>query len=147
MVNATVQTMNRLALLVSAFALSATLAACASPETESSAGVEAPTMQLASNPENAPLPMAIAPASELSPEDGMVLPVGYACQDGRSFVATFPANGKSVTIAAAGETRILPHRGASDSVLFTDGDVTLTADGAEATLTGIEDPYMACMAG
>ena len=139
--------MNRFALLVSAIALSATLSACASPEAEVAAGVEAPTMQLASNVENAPLPMAIAPASAVSPEDGMVLPVGYACEDGRSFVATYPANGKSVTIAAAGETRILPHRGASDSVLFSDGDITLTADGAEATLTGFEDAYMDCMAG
>ena len=140
--------MTRFALLASVLALSATLGACASPESESVAGVEQPTMQLASvSNENAPLPMAIAPATEVSPEDGMVLPVGYACEDGRSFVVTFPANGKSVTIAAAGETRILPHRGAADSVLFSDGDVTLTADGAEATLTGFDDAYMDCMAG
>ena len=141
--------MKRLALIASAFALSAALTACASPsETEATASVEAPVMTVASNTvENAPLPMAIAPATEVSPEDGLVLPVGYACQDGRSFIATYPANGKTVTIAAAGETRILPHRGASDSVIFSDGDVTLTAEGAEATLTGSDQPYTACMAG
>ena len=124
-----------------------TLGACASPEADTTAGVEAPTMQLASGVENAPLPMAIAPASEVSPEDGLVLPVGYACEDGRSFVATYPANGKSVTIAANGETRVLPHRGAADTVLFSDGAVTLTAEGAEATLTGFGDSYRDCMAG
>jgi hypothetical protein len=140
--------MNRFAILASALALSATLSACASPSETETAGVESAVMSVASNTvENAPLPMAIAPASEASPEDGMVLPVGYACQDGRSFIATYPANGKTVTIAAAGETRILPHRGASDTVMFSDGDVTLTAEGAEATLTGIDAPYTACMAG
>jgi membrane-bound inhibitor of C-type lysozyme len=141
--------MNRFTLIASAFVLSATLSACASQsETDASASVETPAITMASNTvENAPLPMAIAPATESSPEDGMVLPVGYACQDGRSFIATYPANGKTVTIAAAGETRILAHRGAADTVMFSDGDVTLTAEGAEATLTGIDEPYTACMAG
>ncbi len=140
--------MNRFAILASALALSATLSACASPSETETAGVESAVMSVASNTvENAPLPMAIAPATETSPEDGMVLPVGYACQDGRSFIATYPANGKTVTIAAAGETRILPHRGAADTVMFSDGNVTLTAEGPEATLTGIDEPYTACMAG
>lgn len=140
--------MNRIALIASAFALSITLTACAS-ETDVGASAEAPvvTMAAAEAVENAPLPMAIAPASEASPEDGLVLPVGYSCEDGRSFIATYPAHGKSVLIAAAGETRTLPHRGAADSVMFSDGDVTLTAEGPEATLTGIDQPYTACMAG
>ena len=145
--------MNRLVLLVSALSLSATLAACASPEGEASNAAAEPQLVSVANVEpqaaslNAPLPMAIAPASPTSPEDALVVPVAYACEGGRSFTAAFPANGQAVRIAAAGEVRTLPHRDAADTVMFSDGEVTLTAEGAEATLTGMDGAYRGCMAG
>ena len=142
--------MNRLVLLASALSLSAALAACASPEGEAANAAAEPQLMTVANVEpqpaalNAPLPMAIAPAGPGSPEDALVIPVAYACDGGRSFTAAFPANGEAVRIAAAGEVRTLPHR---DAVMFSDGEVTLTAEGAEATLTGLDGAYRGCLAG
>ena len=90
------------------------------------------------------MPQAIATEG---PEDALQLPVAYNCAQGRTFVAVFPGHGRSVTVAAAGETRVLPHKGAQDSVMFSDGGVTMTAEGADATLTGLGSAYTECMAG
>ena len=143
--------MKRLIILASALSLGAALAACASPEREAASAAAEPALitvaSVETQPLNAPLPMAIAPASPTSPEDALVVPIAYACQGGRSFTAAFPANGESVRIAAAGEVRTLPHREAADTVMFSDGEVTLTAEGAEATLTGLDGSYRGCMAG
>jgi hypothetical protein len=152
--------MKRLVLLASALSLiSAALAACVSPERETpnaAAAAEPALVTVASvdpqpldgaAPLNAPLPMAIAPAGPSAPEDALVIPIAYACQGGRAFTAAFPANGESVRIAAAGEVRVLPHKDAADTVMFSDGVVTLTAEGAEATLTGPDGSYRGCMAG
>ena len=142
--------MKRLVLLVSALSLSA-LAACASPEREAAAAAAEPALvtvaSVEAQPLNAPLPMAIAPASPGGPEDALVVPIAYACEGGRSFTAAFPAHGEHVRIAAAGEVRVLPHKDAADTVMFSDGEMTLTAEGAEATLTGPDGSYRNCMAG
>ena len=144
--------MKRLIRLASALSLiSAALAACASPEREGTSAAAEPTLvtvaSVDTQPLNAPLPMAIAPATATSPEDALVIPVAYACQGGRGFTAAFPANGESVRIAAAGEVRVLPHKDAADTVMYSDGQVTMTAEGAEATLTGLDGSYRGCMAG
>ena len=145
--------MNRLVLLVSALSLSATLAACVSPEGEAANAAAEPQLVSVANiepqpaPLNGPLPMAIAPASPTSPEDALVIPVAYVCEGGRSFTAAFPPNGETVRIAAAGQVRTLPHKDAADTVMFSDGEVTMTAEGAEATLTGPDGTYRGCMAG
>ena len=144
--------MKRLVLLASALSLiSAALAGCASSEGEGTTAAAEPALitvaSVETQPLNAPLPMAIAPASPSAPEDALVIPIAYACQGGRGFTAAFPANGESVRIAAAGEVRTLPHREAADTVMFSDGEVTLTAEGAEATLTGLDGSYRGCMAG
>ena len=125
------------------------LAACASPEAEiaSAAPVaEAPAVE-ASVAELAPQGLLVQVADA---EDALVMPVNYSCSDDRSFTATFPEHGNSVVVAAAGDVRILAHKGASDAVLFTDdaSGATLSAEGAGATLTGLGDgPYVDCMAG
>ena len=144
--------MKRLIRLASALTLiSAALAACASPERDvSSAAAEPALVTVASveaQPLNAPLPLAIAPAGPSAPEDALVMPIAYACQGGRGFTAAFPAHGENVRIAAAGEVRVLPHKDAADTVMYSDGLVTLTAEGAEATLTGLDGSYRGCMAG
>jgi hypothetical protein len=145
--------MNRFVVLLSALSLSAAVAACASPEGETASVAAEPQLVTVANLEaqgaalGAPLPMAIAPAAPSSPEDALVIPVTYACEGGRSFTAAFPAHGEAVRIAAAGEVRLLPHRKAADTVMFSDGDVTMTAEGAEATLTGLDGAYRGCMAG
>ena len=147
--------MTRLLQYAAVFSLSAALAACASPSEDAATSAEASglsavaeaqpaAMQVA---QNAPLPVAIAPAAPGSPEDALIVPIAYACEGGRSFTAAFPADGKTVRIAAAGETRTLAHRAAADAVLFSDGEATLTADGAEATLSGLDGTYVRCMAG
>ena len=141
--------MNRFTVLLSALSLTAALAACASPSdtTETVAAVEAPQLIAVAEVQNAPLPMAIAPAAPSAPEDALVIPVSYACEGGRTFTATFPSHGEYVKIAAAGEVLTLAHREAADTVMFSDGRATLTAEGAEATLTGVDAPYTSCMAG
>ena len=138
--------MNRLlwSFSIAFFALS--VGACAL-ETDATVQAEAPALTTVAEVKNEPLPQAIAPASATSPEDALVMPVAYACEGGRIFTAAFPADGQSVRIAAAGETRVLPHRDAVDAVMFSDGAVTLTADGAEATLSGLDGLYAGCMAG
>ena len=139
--------MNRLAVTASALSLAA-LAACASEnDGATSAAIETPQFTQVALSETTPLPQAVAIADE-GPVDALQLPVSYNCAEGRTFVAVFPGHGRSVTVAAAGETRVLPHKGAQDSVMFSDGGVTMTADGADATLTGLGDAaYMECMAG
>ncbi len=127
------------------------LAACASPEAEIASTAAAPLAET---------PAVEASVAELQPqgllvqvadaEDALVMPVNYRCSDDRSFTATFPEHGNSVVVAAAGDVRILAHKGASDTVLFTDdaSGATLSAEGAGATLTGLGDgPYVDCMAG
>jgi hypothetical protein len=142
--------MNRLLWSFSAAFFALSVAACASPqdETASAEGItpvaEVAAEQLA---QNAPLPVAIAPAAPGGPEDALIVPVAYACADGRSFTAAFPADGRSVRVAAAGRSLVLPHSGAADAVMFSDGEATLTADGAEATLSGVDGLYAGCMAG
>ena len=138
---------------LSAAALAAslfTLAACASPEAEIVSVASAPAV------EAAPVEASIAPLTPqgvliqvADAEDALTLPVNYSCSDERNFVATFPEHGNSVVIAAAGDVRILSHKGAADAVLFTDASgATLSAEGAGATLTGLGDgPYLDCMAG
>jgi hypothetical protein len=137
--------MTRLVALASALSLAA-LAACASETDAGSAAADAPRIaQALVEPASAPLPQAVAVEG---PVDALQLPVAYNCEQGRTFVAVFPGHGRSVTVAAAGQTRVLPHRGAADAVMFSDAGVTMTADGADATLTGLGDgPYTGCMAG
>ncbi len=142
--------MTRLGLLSCALAL-AGLAACASPsemETQAAARTEAAVAVAEPAPVEAStqaLPAVTRVA--MAPEDALVLPITYQCEGDRSFIATFPEHGTSVTIAAAGETRVLAHKGANDAAMFTDGSATLTADGAEATLTGFGAAFTACVAG
>ena len=138
--------MNRLiwSLSIGFFALS--VGACALETDPTSVAEAAPTVTTVADVRNEPLPQAIAPASASSPEDALVMPIAYACTGGRSFVAAFPADG-SVRISAAGETRRLAHRDAADAMMFSDGEVTLTADGAEATLSGLDGLYSGCIAG
>lgn len=91
-----------------------------------------------------PLPVA----NTVVAEDALVMPVTYACGGDRSFIATYPEHGRTVMIAAAGETRVLSHRGAADTVMFADAaGATLTAEGAGATLTGMGEAFTDCMAG
>ena len=139
--------MNRLAVIASALSL-AGLAACASEnDGATTAAVETPQFTQVALSETTPLPQAVSVADE-GPVDALQLPVSYNCAEGRSFTAVFPGHGRSVTIAAAGETRVLPHKGARDAVMFSDGGVTMTAEGADATLTGLgEAAYTECMAG
>ncbi|MDP8916257.1 MAG: hypothetical protein M3M95_03440 [Pseudomonadota bacterium] len=147
--------MRRLACLSSAIGLLA-LGACAAPgegpETASAALSETAAIQAALN-EPAPAEASITPlpvvnAVTADAEDALVMPVTYSCEGGRSFVATFPEHGRAVTVAAAGETRVLAHRGAADTVMFADAaGATLTAEGAGATLTGMGEAYTDCMAG
>ena len=136
--------MNRLFFAASALSLLA-LGACVSEneaQSESAAGPEVVQMAAA---DSEPLPQAVATEG---PVDALQLPVSYNCAEGRTFTAVFPGHGRSVTVAAAGETRVLPHKGAADAVLFTDGSATMTAEGADATLTGLGDaPFTECMAG
>ena len=134
--------MKRFAVIAYALSLAA-LAACASESEGTSASAQAPQIAQAAA-EMRPLPVAIA---DEGPVDALQMPVAYNCAEGRTFTAVFPGHGRSVTVAAAGETRVLPHKGAADAVLFTDGGVTMTADGADATLTGLGDAYTECMAG
>ena len=124
--------------------------ACASPETKLASANSAPAA------EAPPVEASTAPlASEgvliqvADAEDALTMPVNYSCSDDRNFVATFPEHGNTVVIAAAGDVRILQHKGAADAVMFTDASgATLSAEGAAATLTGVGDgPYMDCMAG
>jgi hypothetical protein len=143
--------MVRLSLSTAALAASMlALAACASPEAELA------TTQTAPVAEAAPVEASTAALEPQSlvvqvadAEDAMTMPVNYSCSDNRNFVATFPEHGNSVVIAAAGDVRILSHKGASDAVLFADASgATLSAEGAGATLTGLGDgPYLDCMAG
>ena len=136
--------MKRFAVIASALSLAA-LAACASETDGTAATAAAPQITQVAALETEALPSAIA---DEGPVDALQLPVSYNCAEGRTFTAVFPGHGRSVTVAAAGETRVLPHKGARDSVLFTDGGVTMTADGADATLTGLgEAAYTECMAG
>lgn len=136
--------MKRLLALAAAASLTL-LGACVSESESSDASAEAPQIVQVAAFDSAPLPQAVALEG---PEDALELPVAYNCAQGRTFVAVFPGHGRSVTVAAAGETRVLPHRGAEDSVMFSDGGVTMTADGADATLTGLgEGAYTECMAG
>lgn len=126
------------------------LAACASPEPEFGATAAAPVVEAApveaSTAELAPEGLVIQVSDA---EDALTMPVNYSCSDDRSFVATFPEHGNSVVVAAAGDVRILSHKGAADAVMFTDASgATLSAEGAGATLTGLgEGPYLDCMAG
>ncbi|HEX8570519.1 MAG TPA: hypothetical protein VF699_11445 [Caulobacteraceae bacterium] len=136
--------MKRFAVIASALSLAA-LAACASETDGTAATAEAPQITQVAAVDTQALPVAIA---DEGPVDALQLPVSYNCAEGRTFTAVFPGHGRSVTVAAAGETRVLPHKGARDSVMFTDGGVTMTADGADATLTGLgEAAYTECMAG
>jgi len=134
------------ALALSLFAL----AACASPEAEIGATAAAPVAEAPA------VEASIAPLASETPalvqvadaEDALVLPVTYSCSDGRSFIATFPEHGRTVTVAAAGETRVLAHKGKSEDFIFADASgATLTAEGAGAALTGIGGAYLDCMAG
>lgn len=136
--------MTRLFFAASALSLLA-LGACVSENEGSAESAAAPaTVQLAAV-ESQALPQAVATEG---PVDALQLPVSYNCAEGRTFTAVFPGHGRSVTVAAAGETRVLPHRSAADAVMFSDGGVTMTADGADATLTGLGDgAYTECMAG
>ncbi len=141
---------------LSALALSGSmlaLAACASPEAEvtTAAAVSAPVMAEAPAVE-----ASIAPLASETPvltqvadaEDALTLPINYSCSEGRSFVAVFPEHGRTVTVAAAGETRVLQHRGKAEDFIFSDGaGVTLTAEGAGAALSGMGGVYADCMAG
>ena len=136
--------MNRLAAIASILSLAA-LGACASESESSSAAAQAPQLTQAVAVDSQPLPQAVALEG---PVDALELPVSYNCAEGRTFTAVFPGHGRSVTVAAAGETRVRPHRSAADIVMFSEGGVTMTAEGADATLTGLGDgPYTACMAG
>ena len=136
--------MKRLVVIAASLSLTA-LGACVSETEGSSASAEAPQIAQVASLESEPLPQAVAAEG---PVDALQLPVSYNCAEGRTFVAIFPGHGRSVTVAAAGETRVLPHRGAEDAVMFSDGGVTMTADGADATLTGLGDgAYTECMAG
>ena len=147
--------MRRLGFLSSVIGLLA-VAACAAPgegpETTSAALSEPASVQMAAA-EPAPIeasitPLPVANVIAADAEDALVLPVTYACEGDRSFIATFPEHGRTVTVAAAGETRVLAHRGASDAVMFADGaGATLTAEGAGATLTGMGEVFADCMAG
>lgn len=137
---------------LSAAALAASLlalAACASPEAEIASTAaplaEAPPVEASTTA----LPSEGLLIQVADAEDALVMPVTYSCSDARTFVATFPEHGNSVVIAAAGDVRILSHKGASDAVMFTDvSGATLSAEGAGATLTGLGDgPYLDCMAG
>ena len=134
--------MNRLLFAFLAIPFAA-LAGCVSQDEASSDSAEAPAIVQTASLE--PLPQAVATEG---PVDALQLPVSYNCAEGRTFTAVFPGHGRSVTVAAAGETRVLPHKGSTDAVLFTDGAATMTADGADATLTGLGDgAYTECMAG
>ena len=142
--------MRRLGAIYSVLGLLA-LAACAAPGSEPEVTSAALT-DAAVVAEPAPVEASIEalPSMTLAAdaEDALVMPVSYACEGGRSFVATFPEHGRSVTIAAAGETRVLAHRGAADTVMFADGSgATLTAEGAGATLTGMGSAFTDCLAG
>ena len=134
--------MNRLLLAFLAVPFAA-LAGCVSQDEASSDSAEAPAIVQTAALE--PLPQAVATEG---PVDALQMPVSYNCAEGRTFTAVFPGHGRSVTVAAAGETRVLPHRAAADAVMFSDGGVTMTAEGADATLTGLGDgPYTECIAG
>ncbi len=134
--------MNRLLFVFLAVPFAA-LAGCVSQDEPMSDSAEAPAAVQTASLE--PLPQAVATEG---PVDALQLPVAYNCAGGRTFTAVFPGHGRSVTVAAAGETRVLPHRGATDAVMFSDGGVTMTAEGADATLTGLgEGAYTECMAG
>ena len=134
--------MNRLLLAFLAVPFAA-LAACVSQDEAAPESAEAPALVQSAALE--PLPQAVA---EEGPVDALQMPVSYNCAEGRTFTAVFPGHGRSVTVAVAGETRVLPHRQAADAVMFSADGVTLTADGADATLTGLgEGVYAQCMAG
>lgn len=142
--------MRRLGAISSVLGLLA-LAACAAPGSEpevagaalSEAAVVAEPAPVEASIEALPSVTLVADA-----EDALVMPVSYACAGDRSFIATFPEHGRTVTVAAAGETRVLAHRGAADTVMFADGSgVTLTAEGAGATLTGLGAAFTDCLAG
>lgn len=142
--------MLRLGLSSSVFAALFALAACASPEAEIATTAaaplaEAPAVEASITP-MAPQGVLIQVADA---EDALVLPVNYSCAEGRSFIATFPEHGTSVTIAAAGETRVLASKGKAEDFIFADASgATLSAEGAGAALTGLGDaPYLDCMAG
>jgi hypothetical protein len=141
----------------SALALSGSmlaLAACASPEADvaAAAAAAAPVMVA----EAPAVEASIAPLASTTPmltqvaeaEDAMTLPISYSCSAGRTFIAVFPEHGRTVTVAAGGETRVLQHRGKTDDFIFSDGEgVTLTAEGAGAALSGLGGVYADCMAG
>lgn len=123
----------------------ATVATAQAPEAASPALVEAPPVE-ASVAALAPEAPALLQVAET--EDALTLPVAYSCAGGRTFVATFPGHGRSVTVAAAGETRVLQHRGKAEDFVFADGQgATLTAEGAGAALTGLGGSFTDCMAG
>jgi hypothetical protein len=150
--------MRRLGLSSSVLALSVlALTACASPETEigataatrsaapAAALVEAPAVEASISPLAPETPVLTQVADA---EDALTMPVSYSCDGDRRFVATFPEHGNAVTVAAAGEVRVLAHKGASDQLMFADASgVTLSAEGADATLTGLGEAYVGCMAG
>ena len=137
--------MTRLLLLLSSVTLA--LGACASPSDTQTAAAPAEAAQVTrvADPGSDPLPQAVALSG---PKDALVLPIAYSCADARTFTATFPADGRSVTVAAAGETRVLRHRGGADAMLYAEEGATLSAEGATATLTGLAGgPYTDCQAG
>lgn len=132
------------------------LGACASPEAPVAAVANTQVAEAAPIAEAPPVEASVAPLAAETPtllqvadaEDALTLPVSYSCSGGRSFTATFPEHGRAVTVSAAGETRVLQHRGKAEDFIFADGaGATLTAEGAGAALTGVGGSYTECMAG
>lgn len=151
--------MTRLGLLASTISLLA-LGACASPNegevaaaapaavrAEAVATLEAAPVEASTEALQPAAPVLVQASLEGDAEDALVMPVTYSCSGGRSFIATFPEHGRTVTVAAAGETRVLQHRD-GDAALFADtAGAALVAEGAEASLTGLGEGYAGCMAG
>ena len=92
------------------------------------------------------LALALGACATAAPQDASGAPVRYACDEGKSFTASYAASGRRADVSAGGRIYVLPQVGAS--ARYVDHGVELQADGSGAQLQGARGaPYRNCRTG
>jgi len=81
------------------------------------------------------------------PGPAITTPVTYGCARGKSFEATYPANGRKVIVSAGGVTKTLPLARSASGARYAKGAFEIWGKGDSARLSGFPGgPYDNCQA-
>lgn len=89
--------------------------------------------------------LTFSACASVTPGPAITTPIAYGCARGKTFMATYPANGRKAIVTAGGVTKALPLARSASGARYAKGPFEIWGKGDGARLTGFPGgPYDNC---